>query len=480
MRALDGASLTAFPGEVHAVLGENGAGKSTLAHVLGGLVRLDRGQVRVDGKIVRLDSPAHAAAQSIGLVHQHFKLVPTLTALENIALVSGGSPWRLPLGSLRREATAVAQEAGLQVDLDATVEFMSVGAKQRVEIVKLLLKRPRFLVLDEPTAVLAPSEVSVLLHTLNRLAAEGRTVLLIGHKLDEVLSVADRVTVLRSGRTILSAPRTDVDAAVLTRAMVGEVELERTVPAPRSVGESIAALAAVSVSDRDRGVHLAGVSMEARRGEIVGVAGVAGNGQRELALVLAGRLRPRSGVVVIPEAVGLVPQDRSLEGLAADLSLTENVALALHDRAEYRSGPLLDWARIRGETTSILDRFQVVAAGPDQPARTLSGGNQQRMVVGREVERSPDLLVLENPTRGLDIAATAYVRGLLTRLRGQGESAPAIVLISTDLDEVLALADRVLVMHRGRLIPVEGPSPSRETVGSLMLAGREDPASAEA
>lgn len=469
--ALDGAALTAYPGQVHALLGENGAGKSTLVHILGGLIEPDSGTIRVAGEAVRLSSPSVAAERSIGLVHQHFKLVPALTALENIALSAVRRGLRLPLGEVRARAGEVANEAGLDVDLDVPVGQMGVGAKQRVEIIKLLYSSPDVLVLDEPTAVLSPSEVLALFAMIRDLAAAHRTVLLIAHKLDEVLSVADRVTVLRHGRTVLEAPRAEVNAEVLTRAMVGNAPVAvppRTRPRP---GEVIASLKGVARSAvRPDGV-LADVSLTVHRAEIVGVAGVEGNGQRGLSLVLTGRATPDHGSAVLPDHIGFVPQDRGHEGLAADMTLVENTALAAHADSEFLRGPLLDWEAVRRRTAEIVGRFDVRGGGLDVTARTLSGGNQQKLVVGRETARAADLLVVENPTRGLDVVAAASVHRVLLDLRSRGESAPGIVLISTDLDEVLGLSDRVFAAVRGKLIRVEGNPPTREAVGAVMLAG---------
>ncbi|WP_405278363.1 ABC transporter ATP-binding protein [Gaopeijia maritima] len=471
--ALDGARLDAFAGEVHALLGENGAGKTTLLSVLAGLVAPDAGSVRLDGVEVRARSPRQAWQQGIGMVHQHFALVDRMTVLENLALGRGGSGLRLDLAAIRREATALAASVRLEVDLDAPVEGLGVGERQRAEILKVLLRDPGVLVLDEPTAVLSPGEVQGLLALLRRLAAEGRAVVLVAHKLDEVLAVADRVTVLRRGRTVLEAARAEVDARALAAAMVGEEAVGDLVvagsrEASRPVGLADAPAPVAVLHDAGVGDRLAGVDLEIRPGEIVGIAGVEGNGQRALARLLAGRAAADRGRVEVPAEVAFIPQDRHREGLVGGFTLTENVALGLHRSPRFRRGPLLRWSALRRRTRELMERYRITAPGPRARASALSGGNQQRLVVARELEGDPALIVAENPTRGLDVAAAAFVHRVL-RERVGAERAAAVVLISTDLDEILALADRVFVLVRGRLRPVPAEARTREGVGARML-----------
>ena len=479
--ALRGASLELLAGEVHGVLGENGAGKSTLVGVLGGMVRPDEGVVEVGGRVVDLATPRDAGEAGVGMVHQHFALVPALTVLENLAL--GLTPrsrgWRRPDAALRGEVEALVERTGLRVPMDDPVEGLGVGTRQRVEILKALLRRPRILVLDEPTAVLAPQEVASLFAFLRDRAAEGSAVALVGHKLDEVLSVAHRVTVLRQGRTVLSAPSAQLDAPALVRAMVGEgredpVAVGQGVPVGARAeggGEVVAEVGDVRVRGPRGEWALDGVSLEVRRGEVVGIAGVEGNGQRELALVLAGVQAPDEGTALLPAGVGFIPQDRSREGLIADFDLTANTALALRrDPASVR-GPFLRWGAIQARTAELMLRFDVRAPGPRARAGALSGGNQQRMVVARELSMATDLLVAENPTRGLDVGAAAFVHAELARL-GSDPTGPGTVLLSTDLDEVLALAHRVLVMVDGALVPVPDGERTRDGVGARMLARR--------
>ncbi len=476
--ALDGADLEVRAGEVHGVLGENGAGKSTLLAILGGMLRADAGTLTLRGRPTTLRSPREAWANGIGLVHQHFKLVRRLTVLENLALGRRGASrgWRLPLREVGERAVELMTQVGLSVDLRDVVEDLGVGDRQRVEILKALLREPTLLILDEPTAVLSPPEVEKLLALLRSLASDGRAVVLVTHKLDEALSICDHVTVLRRGRTVLSAGRSEVDVEVLTRAMVGSELPSGSRPTSRlseSDGEVVARLRDVRAKGPTGVEALRGVSLEIRRGEIVGIAGVEGNGQRELALVLAGRAEPASGDLEIPSGIGFIPQDRTSEGLALDFDLVENVALAVHRDGFFRSGPLLKWREIRTRAERLRTEFAVQAADTTVRAGALSGGNQQRLVVGRELSLATDLLVAENPTRGLDVVATDFVHRRMREAVIAGpataESAAAVVLISTDLDEVLALSDRLFVMVRGRLTEVPSDERTRAGVGALML-----------
>ncbi|MEJ2203985.1 MAG: ABC transporter ATP-binding protein [Gemmatimonadota bacterium] len=482
VRALDGADLQVPAGMITGVLGENGAGKTTLLSVLGGLVTPDAGSVEVGGSRVTFRRPRDAWQVGVGMVHQHFALVPDLTVLENLALGRRTSFWGLGLGydALREDVADLAERTGLEVSLDGPVRDLGVGERQRVEILKVLLREPRILILDEPTAVLTPVEVDRLFSLLRGLADEGTGVVLVAHKLDEVLDVADRMTVLRNGRTVLSALREEVDAEGLIRAMVGREKAD-----PAAVGHGadhalrapvvdtsppVAQLEGVRVVRSGGQEALRGISMDVRRREILGVVGVEGNGQRELARVLAGRLKPSAGVVRLPTGVGFIPQDRTREGLVSGFSLTENMALALHQDRTYRRGPTLRWGALKETTEELVRRFDVRARGVRTRAGTLSGGNQQRLVVARELQAAKNLLVAENPTRGLDVAAASFVHEELS-FRRRIPDGPGIVLISHDLDEVLSLSDRVMVMIRGTLVDVPHTQRSRQFVGALMLSG---------
>ena len=490
VKALDSANLEIHSGEIHGILGENGAGKTTLLNILGGIIHPDVGFVEVGGSRVRLQSARAAWKMGIGLVHQHFTLVPGLSVLENLALGRRhrGHRWKLHLKEIRKEASQLSELTGLTVPFEASIEELGVGDRQRIEILKALLRDPQLLVLDEPTAVLAPAEINQLFRLLRSLAEEGRAVVLVAHKLDEILSIVDRVTVLRQGRTVMTAARADVDTAILTDAMVGSSSGDGEAPATpgsfSALGQNsdglaqnrelsnrpVARLKGITVYSPQGGLALQDVGLEVLRGEVIGVAGVEGNGQRELALVLSGRQEVASGKLEIPEHVGFIPQDRTREGLAADFALSENVALALHRDPKFRLGPLLRWSLIESHATKIRSRFKVRSSGGRTLARELSGGNQQRLVVGRELSQLPELLIAENPTRGLDFTATAFVREELKRLAH--DTAAGVVLISTDLDEILEVADRVFVILRGKLTPVPSVHDSRETVGAMMLGSR--------
>jgi general nucleoside transport system ATP-binding protein len=465
--ALDHASLALRRGTVHALLGENGAGKTTLMRAAYGLLRPDAGTIRVDGTARTLASPSDAIALGIGMVSQHFTLVPAMTVLENVAL---GGHGRLRLDAISDAVRAVERDAGLAIDLGARVDALSVAAQQRVEIIKALVRRARVLILDEPTAILAPAEAGELLAWLRRFADDGSSVVLITHKLREALSVADDITVLRRGRTVLTAPATSVTNDDLVGAMLGAgaspVEASAA-PTSSATSTRVAASARTSVvRATDVAIHdargiprIRSATFDVYRGEIVGVAAVEASGHRELLRALAGRLRPTSGVLSLPESIGFIPEDRHHDALITSMTLAENAAL---QGAERRRG-WMRWRAVADGTRALLDHYEVVAAGPDVAAHTLSGGNQQRFVLGRELDDAPALVVAENPTRGLDVRAAAAV---YARLRAARDAGAAVILYSSDIDEVLPLADRMLVVYAGvvRVAPVD-----RELIGRWML-----------
>ena len=480
--ALDGVDLEARPGEVHALVGENGAGKTTLMGVLSGMVRPDEGVIRIGGRPVRLTKPRDAWAAGVGMVHQHLTLVPTLTVLENVMLGirSDAGGLRLPFERVRSRLEALSRQTGLSVDPDVAVDQLSVGERQRVEILKVLYRDPDVLVLDEPTSVLAPQEVEELFIVLRGLAADGRTVLLIAHRIDEILAVADRITVLRTGRVVHSGARNAVDSGSLVRLMIGHDIAPPEPPRPSEPGEELLRLEGISARGPLGELALDDVHLTVRRGEIVGVAGVDGNGQRELALILAGVESPESGTVHRPHTVGFIPADRMGEALVPDFDLTQNVALALTDAPQYRHGSLLRWGRLRSATAELMAHHGVRALSPEMRAWQLSGGNQQKVVVARELLRSHDVLIARNPTRGLDVAAGRFVQDRLRRLSRStegagGEGPPGIVVISSDLDEVLELSDRLFVLRKGKLLPVPQDRRTRDLVGALMLAHDGNP-----
>jgi len=474
VQALRQATLRVRHGEVHAVLGENGAGKTTLLSILSGLITPDQGRLSVQGRETRLASPRDAWSVGVGMVHQHFALIPRLSVLENLMLGrrSRAGGWGLDRDATRQAAKQLAGETGLAVPLDTPVEELGVGERQRVEIVRVLLRDPQILVLDEPTAVLAPAEVSQLFGLLRRFADEGRAVVMVAHKLDEVLAVGDRFTVLRRGETVLEgAARSDVDASTLAQAMLGGAGI--ALPASgrgtsrSEMTEPVATLSGVTVAPERGSAGLDQVTLQIRRGEVVGVAGVEGNGQHELALILAGRRSADRGEVQAPQVCGYIAEDRATLGLISEFSITENLALRLREMPQFRRGPWLRWNRLRARARQALQEFSIRAPGPRTLVSALSGGNQQRVVVARELHGDPPLIVAENPTRGLDVAAAGFV---LTTLRERAEAGAGVVLFSTDLDEVLTHADRVVVLVRGRLSEVPPEECTREGVGRRMLA----------
>jgi ABC-type uncharacterized transport system ATPase subunit len=465
------------PGEVHALLGENGAGKSTLMNVLAGLYRPDEGAIRVDGREVEFRSPRDAIAAGIGMVHQHFTLVPSQTVAEN-------ARFRLDLKHTEAQVAGLARDVRLHVDPRARIWQLSVGEQQRVEIIKLLVQGARVLILDEPTAVLAPQEIADLFATLRSMVATGTSVVFISHKLGEVLSIADRITVMRGGLVTAAgiAPE-GVTRADLARLMVGRPVLEQLKRIEVEPGRLVLKVDEVH-ADSDRGVPaLRGASLEVHAGEIVGIAAVAGNGQSELAHVITG-LRSCTGRVTIDgrdvagrpareaiaAGVGHVPEDRAGVGSAPNLSLVDNLILRAFRRPPLARGPMLDDGAARDKAEGLREAYAISAPTIDAPVRILSGGNLQRLILAREIDSAPKVLIAVQPTRGLDVGAIEGVHQLLLDLRAKGTG---ILLISEELEELLALADRVLVMYEGR-VTANFDSPTGgdvEAIGLQMTGG---------
>jgi simple sugar transport system ATP-binding protein len=472
-------------GEVHALLGENGAGKSTLMNILAGLYRPDAGEVRVDGLPVAFGSPRDAIAAGLGMVHQHFTLVPSQTVTENVLLGLDQPRFLLRGRSSEAEIGRLAERFGLNVHPGARIWQLSVGEQQRVEILKMLYRGASILIMDEPTAVLAPQEADELFATLRSMTAEGRSVVFISHKLGEVLAIADRITVMRRGRVTASGvPAAGATKADLARLMVGRSVLEVVDKPPVEPGAVVLAVLGVS-AENDRGLPaLRDVTLDVRAGEIVGIAAVAGNGQSELAEVVTG-LRPCRGEVlvrgepvanrstgtVIRRGVAHVPEDRTSVGSAPNLSLTDNLIMKRYRDAPVARGWLIDDDTARGIAEGLKASYAIAAPSVDTQVRLLSGGNLQRAILAREIETNPALLVAVQPTRGLDVGAIETVHRLLLDLRSKGA---AILLISEELDEILALSDRVDVIYEGRVV---GSFPGDEAdiahVGLLMTGGAE-------
>jgi simple sugar transport system ATP-binding protein len=454
--ALDGVSMRVAPGTVHALLGENGAGKTTLMRIAFGLIHADAGTVAVSGEQVDFSWPADAIAAGIGMVHQHFTNVPAMTVAENVAL---GHTGRYSTSAAAQRVVEIGRRTGLALDPSARAADLAVSAQQRLEIVKALGRNARLLILDEPTAVLAPDESSELRRWLREFANEGNAVVLITHKLDEALAVADDVTVLRRGTVALAAPARGLDADSLTVAMLGDLPTPDVAADVDAPGATVARIEDVEARD-PRGVPtLQHASLEVRAGEIVGVAAVEGAGQHELLRLFASRERPRSGKVTTPENVAFIPADRHREALILDFDPAENLALR---GAGERSG-MLRWKELASRASTLIDRFDVRGARSGKPMQTLSGGNQQKFVLARELSDRPTLVVADNPTRGLDIRAT---RDVHARLRLAASQGAGVIVYSSDLDEVLALATRVVVVHAGRVHDVPR---DRAVVGRAML-----------
>jgi simple sugar transport system ATP-binding protein len=489
--ANDRVDFEAAQGEVHALLGENGAGKSTLSNILIGLYRPDEGELRLDGRTLELHSPRDALDAGIGMVHQHFRLVQTFTVAENVVLGdhrSVGRGLRFRRGAVERAVAELGRRYGLQVDPAARIWQLSVGEQQRVEILKALYREARVLILDEPTAVLTPQEADALFATMRAMAAEGRTVVFISHKLHEVIAVADRVTVLRGGRSVKTLPIAGATPRSLAELMVGR-DVDATQRVARTVphGAEIVLQLDGVWADGDRGAPaISDVDLRLRRGEIVGVAGVAGNGQRELTETIAGMRRATAGRIVVGETalrggdpreaikagIAHVPEDRLHTGLAAGLPISANVVLTSYRGSGVARGPFLRLGAIRDRAVELIRRYDVKAPGPATPVRQLSGGNLQKIVLGREFSSDPRVLIVAAPTRGLDVGAIETVHRHLREAAARGV---AVLLVSEDLDEILALADRVAVMYEGRVVgTVEAEGADVAEIGLLMAGGTRE------
>ena len=476
------------PGEVHALLGENGAGKSTLMNILYGLYHPDEGEIRLRGERLRIDSPRAAIDTGIGMVHQHFMLIPVMTVAENIVL--GVEPHAGPfldLDAAEEKVRDISARFGLAVRPDARIDTISVGMQQRVEILKALYRGAEILILDEPTAVLTPQEAEELFQIIRSLQAEGKSIIFISHKLGEVLAIADRITVLRRGKTVETVPREGATEESLARLMVGRDVLLRVEKKPAEPGEPLLRVEDLRVLE-DRGFEcIRGISFEVRAGEIVGIAGVDGNGQSELVEALTGLRKPESGRIVaggtdvtdetarqcFDAGLGHIPEDRQRRGLVLDFSLAENIAL--HD---FRREPDSKWGwlfpkRLVARAKELLGEFDVRGGGPQTPAAALSGGNQQKVVIAREIARDPSVLVAAQPTRGLDVGAIEFVH---RRLVAEQEEGRGLLLVSFELDEILSLSDRILVLYEGRIVAEYGPDVSEEELGIAMTGGRAETA----
>jgi len=486
--ANDGIDLEIRPGEIHALLGENGAGKSTLMNILYGLATPDEGEILLDGSAVAIKGPSDAIARGISMVHQHFMLVPVLSVADNILLGEETMANRIFLDrkEARRRIIELGKRFGFEIDPDVKVEALSVGWQQRVEILKALYREARILVLDEPTAVLTPQETKEIFDVLKRLAAEGHSIIFISHKLYEVLEIADRITVIRRGKVVGERLPAETDEDDLAALMVG-----RNVQLVVDRGESHPQGPALSVHDLrvldDRGHEaVKGVSFDVRAGEILGIAGVAGNGQDELVEALTGLRKPASGRVDLagknvtgagPRALqnagmSFVPGDRHRFGLVLSFPLEDNLVLTQYDEPPYARGPFRNDGAIRDWANRAIEQYDIRTPSPTVNAGTLSGGNQQKAIVAREFSRDLSALVLDQPTRGLDVGSIEFIHRQVISKR---DANAAILLVSAELDEVMELSDRIAVMFRGEIVAlVDGPTAEREEIGLLMATGRRD------
>jgi simple sugar transport system ATP-binding protein len=472
-------------GEVHALLGENGAGKSTLCSILAGLYRPDSGEMLLNGEPTVFRTPKEALAAGVGMVYQHFRLVPNLTVAENLALGHPDLGQRLNQKELHNTAAELGERYGLPVDPAARVWQLSVGQQQRVEILKLLYRDVKVLILDEPTAVLTPQEAEQLFKTMRQMTSEGRSVIFVSHKLHEVKQVSDRVTVLRGGKNVGGVDTADAEPADLARMMVGRDLVLPTREEAEGFGKAVLTVTDLMVDD-DRGLEaVRGISLEIRSGEVVGIAGVSGNGQRELAYGITG-LRPPTGGKVeldgedvtdmdvlahINKGVAYVPQSRLGLGLAPGLTTEDNLALKAYRRAPYSKGVRLVASSFKDKGAEMIERYDVRGVQPGLPIRLLSGGNLQKALVGREVELEPRVLILRSPTRGLDVGATEAVRNIVLAERKRGVG---VLLISEDLDELLALSDRLLVVYEGQIVgDLQTNEATAERLG-LLMAGQTE------
>jgi ABC-type uncharacterized transport system ATPase subunit len=486
--ANDDVTLQLFPGRIHALLGENGAGKSTLMNILYGIHRPDGGRIIVGGREAFIRKPADAIAQGIAMVHQNFKLLPSFTVAENLIMARRSDfGLVLDLRHARAEVKRVASEYGLGVRPDAKVAELPLGVRQRVEILKALYRNARVLILDEPTTVLAPAEISSLFSVLRKIAADGRAVVFITHHLDEVFQVSDTLTVMRQGKEVATVPTSQTTPDAVATMMVGR-ELERGVArlATEPPGEVVLQVEGVSVPGGHDSPGLTDVSFDLRAGEILALAGVEGNGQRELVEILAGLRRPAAGVVRIAGnelsrvdrrksalGVGLIPDDRHAEGLILEMTVAENVVIDRVTTAQFSRGILLSLRAIRDFARQVIRLFHIQTPSEQAKARTLSGGNQQRVVLARVLSSNPRVLVANQPTRGLDIAATEYV---LERLAQARSNRAAVFFISSDLGEVISMGDRIMVLYRGEVAGIlDAAAATRERVGALMTGADVDP-----
>ncbi|NTC17157.1 ATP-binding cassette domain-containing protein [Agrobacterium tumefaciens] len=475
-------NLTVAKGSIHGVIGENGAGKSTLMSILYGFYQADAGQIRIDGKSITIRDSQTAISAGIGMVHQHFMLVDNFTVLENIMLgAEGGAVLAKGISAARSELKRLETEYGLEVDPDVVIEELPVGLQQRVEILKAMYRGAEILILDEPTGVLTPAEADHLFRILKVLRDQGKTVILITHKLREIMAITDMVSVMRRGEIVATLKTLETNVQELAELMVGRRVLLRVQKGEANPGKVILSVKNLTVTD-DRGVVMIdNVSFDVRAGEIVGIAGVAGNGQSELLEAIAGIRKPSSGEILLDgqsieksdparlRELGLahIPEDRHHMGLVLKFEEYENSVLGYHRNPAYSKGPLLDLDAIRKDAMEMIEKYDIRPPNPRLRTANFSGGNQQKIVVAREIERDPRALIIGQPTRGVDIGAIEFIHRRIIEMRDAGK---AILLVSVELDEIRSLSDRILVMFAGLVVGEKTPDAGEQTLG-LMMAG---------
>lgn len=489
--ALDGVSFSLSPSEIHGLLGGNGAGKTTLMNILYGLYRKDSGELKLSGQPVEINGPRDAIRQGIGMVHQHFLQISNYTVLENIVLGTDvANRYTMKLDSEAAKVTDLCKRFSLQVDINATIDTLPIGTRQKVEILKALYRGVKILILDEPTTNLTPQEVDSLFESLRVMVNEGMSIVFITHKLREVLSVCDRITVLREGRNITTLDRVDASEEVFVRAMVGEqMNIESSVYFARDthqIGQMesgappVLALDSVNLVSKDGITRLKDINFQIRRGEILGVSGVAGNGQRELAECVTGIVPPTSGKITLDDqdvtkttvaellklGISYIPEDRLHDGFLPKANVAQNLILGYHRQPPYSDGRFINWKKVFNLTRQQIDEYNIKTTGPDAPGGNLSGGNIQRVMIARAFSMSSSLMVAHNPTRGLDIPSMDFVYHKMLERKGQGN---ATLLISEDLDELLLMCDRIAVIYRGELLGILDRSQfDKYAIGRLM------------
>lgn len=484
LAAVNGVDFELKKGEIHALLGENGAGKSTLCNIIYGYYRPDAGEVRVKGRVVKISSPKEGMRAGIGMVHQDLMLIPNMSVVQNLSLTTDVKLTRpvLELGSIKTKLLEMEEAYGLQVDPDALVEDLSVGERQRVEILKCLFIGADILLFDEPTSFLTEIETEKLFESLKRMASEGRSIVFVTHHIDEVMAIADRITVMKLGKVVATRAKGEITPDQLAMLIVGREVMYNVQKLPGEIGKAVLKLVSVSARNDLGTPALREVSFELNAGEILGVAGVSGNGQRELDEVITGMRKPDSGEIYLEGTeIGGDPPDKVRRaglahvceehqtGFVFDFSLKENLVLAPFIANQFKSGIFLDEKKLREKTKALLKEYNVVAQSEDVPLRTLSGGNRQKFLLARELFWGPKVIMANNPTKGLDVGSAEYIRNVLMKQKAEGR---AILMISADLDEVLDMSDRIAVMNQGRVAKiVDAKNANIRELATLMTAG---------